>query len=110
VVYIGYPELGRRCNFSRSTAYRGVCLLAALCLIVRESGGGKMYDEHGNLVCRANEYRLHPDLQGPEQKPPRKGKGKPKSAPPQVSRRGQDLIDEVIERHRARSRAGPDPP
>lgn len=106
IVFIGLQGLGHEYHRSRSTAWRSVQLLGAAGLIKCLSGGGKTYDENGQLVARANGYQLHESLLG--ESPPAAGKGRqPK---PELSSQGRDLEEhgrEVIERMRARARSGP---
>lgn len=105
VVYESYPTLGALIHRSRTTAYRAVRDLRRVQLLGCRPGGGKTFDERGDLVNAANGYCVPDELAGPQERQRRK----PAPVRPQpVSRRGQDLVDEARERFRTyRGRAGP---
>lgn len=112
VVYVGYTALGRGFGRSRSTAYRGVVDLAAAGQLKFQSGGGKTFDEAGNLVNAANGYAVPDELLGPEVRTSRR-RALGRTPPAEVSEESQDLAEygrEVLRRHRHRfreARAGP---
>lgn len=90
-VFAGYEKLGKAMGGrSRSTAYRGVKDVVTADLIEYDQGGGKIYNEQGQLVPAANGYRLHHQHIGPPQRQ-RQPKASQKSA-------GQALAEEGRQR------------
>lgn len=98
-VFAGYEKLGKAMGGrSRSTAYRGVKDVIATELIEYDQGGGKIYNEQGQLVPMANGYRLHPQLVGPPQR-------QRQSKHPQKT--GGEMLSEEARRRWVRRRGPP---